>query len=204
MANEVAINSFSFRPTDKNRILVLACFLLGHQHCRCFGASCYPAPDRGTGYCFRSISCFVSLFISLSARLQENGWTDLHEIFREGVEWPRDDLIKFRVNSDKWVGGSKVNSLSSDLPIWFDCWLLAVPCCHLETENVMKLLFWPFAASQYGGGLCCASHHSLLLSDFQIPNTFPFLNWSQLNFGYWLVTIFMIVVPCRIFKLSPI
>jgi len=26
------------------------------------------------------------LFVSLSARLRENGWTDLHEIFREGVE----------------------------------------------------------------------------------------------------------------------
>jgi len=30
--------------------------------------------------------CFlVSLFISLSARLRENGWTDLHESFREGA-----------------------------------------------------------------------------------------------------------------------
>ena len=39
------------------------------------------APDRsGTGYSFRS----NSLFVSLSARLRENGWTDLHEIFREG------------------------------------------------------------------------------------------------------------------------
>ena len=39
----------------------------------------YPS---GTGYCFRSISSFLSLL----ARLQENGWTDLHEIFKEGVE----------------------------------------------------------------------------------------------------------------------
>ena len=30
-----------------------------------------------------------------------NGWTDLHEIFREGVEWPWDDLITFWVNSGK-------------------------------------------------------------------------------------------------------
>ena len=29
---------------------------------------------------------FLCLFVSLSARLRENGWTDLHEIFREGVE----------------------------------------------------------------------------------------------------------------------
>jgi len=33
------------------------------------------------------ISLFISLFVSLSARLREHGWTDLHEIFREGVEW---------------------------------------------------------------------------------------------------------------------
>ena len=46
----------------------------------------------------RAIVCF---FVSLLARLRENGWTDLHEIFREGVEWPRDDLITFLVNSEK-------------------------------------------------------------------------------------------------------
>ena len=28
----------------------------------------------------------AAMLISLSATLQENGWTDLHEIFREGVE----------------------------------------------------------------------------------------------------------------------
>jgi len=32
-----------------------------------------------------SIDFFVSLFVSLSARLRENGRTDLHEIFGEGV-----------------------------------------------------------------------------------------------------------------------
>jgi len=30
--------------------------------------------------------CFLSFFVSLLARLRENGWTDLHEIFTEGVE----------------------------------------------------------------------------------------------------------------------
>jgi len=39
----------------------------------------------------------------------------------------------------------------------------------------------------------------LLLSDIQSTKTFPFLNWSSLNFGYWLVTIFPIFVPCQIF-----
>ena len=46
----------------------------------------YPVAGRGTGYCNRAICFFVSLFVSLSATLRENGWTDLHEIFREGVE----------------------------------------------------------------------------------------------------------------------
>jgi len=32
------------------------------------------------------ISFFLSFFVSLSATSRENGWTDLHEIFREGVE----------------------------------------------------------------------------------------------------------------------
>jgi len=32
-----------------------------------------------SGYC-------LSVFVSLSPTLRENGWTDLHEIFREGVE----------------------------------------------------------------------------------------------------------------------
>jgi len=29
---------------------------------------------------------FLCLFVSLSARLRENDWTDLREIFREGAE----------------------------------------------------------------------------------------------------------------------
>jgi len=56
-------------------------------------------------YCFQSISLFVpfflSFFVSLLARLRENSGSDLHEIFREGVEWPWDDLITFLVNSEK-------------------------------------------------------------------------------------------------------
>jgi len=50
----------------------------------------YPASNSiGDGVLFSIgffVSLFVCLFISLSARLRENGWTDLHEIFREGVE----------------------------------------------------------------------------------------------------------------------
>jgi len=42
-------------------------------------------PPVGDGVLF-SGDFFLSLFLSLSATLRENGWTDLHEIFREGVE----------------------------------------------------------------------------------------------------------------------
>jgi len=34
----------------------------------------------------RFLSFFLSFSVSLSATLRENGWTDLHEIFREGVK----------------------------------------------------------------------------------------------------------------------
>ena len=66
-----------------------------------------PSPiHRGTGIVFDRFLCiFVCLFVyisvSLLARLRENGWTDLHETFREGVEWPWDDVIQFLVNSEK-------------------------------------------------------------------------------------------------------
>jgi len=46
----------------------------------------YPTPDTIRDRVLFSIDFFVSLFVSLSARLRENGWTDLHEIFREGTE----------------------------------------------------------------------------------------------------------------------
>jgi len=49
-------------------------------------AADYPAPDRlGDGVLF-SIDFFVYIFVSLLASLRGIGWTDLHEIFREGVE----------------------------------------------------------------------------------------------------------------------
>jgi len=67
-----------------------------------------PVGERGIVFA-RFLSLFVSLFVSLSATLRENGSTDLREIFREAVELPWDDLIKFWANSGKRVGWSKVN-----------------------------------------------------------------------------------------------
>ena len=60
-----------------------------------------PSPiHRGDGVLF-SIDFFVYIFVSLLARLRENSWTDLHEIFREGVEWPWHDLVTLLANSEK-------------------------------------------------------------------------------------------------------
>jgi len=42
----------------------------------------YPVPDTsGDGVLFP-----IDFFVYLLARLRENGWTNLHEIFREGAE----------------------------------------------------------------------------------------------------------------------
>jgi len=74
-------------------------------------------------------------------------------------------LIKFWVNSDKRVGGSKVNLFV----IWFDCRFLAVLCYHLATENVTKLLFLAFryVAARGRGLLCLAPQLVLFLFFFR-------------------------------------
>ena len=55
--------------------------------------------------------------------------------------------------------------LSPAIAIWFDCGLLAVLCCHLATENVMKLLF---LASGYvtarGRGLLCRAPQLVVIN----------------------------------------
>jgi len=81
-------------------MIVLLLFELCCFTCSCRSSSCrphtytpsfkllrlLPRPDSiGDGVLF-SIDLFVCLFVSLSARLRENGWTDLDEISREGVD----------------------------------------------------------------------------------------------------------------------
>ena len=56
-------------------------------------------------------------------------WCHYTPIFSQGVS------TTFWVNSGTRVDGSKVNLFV----IWFDCGLLAVVCCHLATENAMKV-----------------------------------------------------------------
>jgi len=51
--------------------------------------------------------------------------------------------------------------------IWFDCGLLVVLCCHLATENVMKLLFLAFGcAAARGRGLLCRAPQLVFSSLF--------------------------------------
>jgi len=57
----------------------------------------------------------------MSVTLRENGWTDLHEILREGVEWPWDDLVTFWANSVNGSAGQRsICLLSKLLPVELD------------------------------------------------------------------------------------
>jgi len=115
--------------TDCGIAVAYTCYIIGIgllSRVKASNATNLKKPSGTLGGCLRlPVYGRLSLvfFVSLSATLRENGWTDLHENIREGVEWRRDDLIKFRVNSGKWVSGSKVNLLSPDIAIWFDCYL---------------------------------------------------------------------------------
>ena len=66
------------------------------------------------------IDFFLSFFVSLSARLRENGWTDLHEIFRAGKVWSDqgNDLITFLVNSEKLRDAAMHNTGAGFVVLW--------------------------------------------------------------------------------------
>jgi len=66
----------------------------------------------------------------MSARLWENGWTDLHEIFKEGVEWPWDDMIQFWVISEKPRNVAMLISLSAFVNITSN-WLFCQSCAAI-------------------------------------------------------------------------
>ena len=95
---------------------------------------------------------FICFFVSLSARLRENGLTDLHDIFREGaceVTMGRRDSILGQFGETARCRDA--NFFVSICQHYQQSALLAVMSCHLATENVMN-----FATSQHGGGVCCA------------------------------------------------
>jgi len=84
--------------------------------------------------------------------------------------------MKFRVNSGKWVGGSKINLLSPDVAICFNCCLLAVLCCYLATENVMKWLFLAFCyIATQGRGLLCFAPQLVIISSGSSIQLLPVL-----------------------------
>ena len=127
----------------------------------------YSAPDRGTGYCFRAISFFVCLFVSLFLCQQHYEKTAGPICMKfSGKVWSGHGTTWFNFGSIRVNGSADRRSICYHrlFTIWFDCGLLAVLCCHPATENVMKLLFLAFCYVAAGGGVCCAPHHSLLSS----------------------------------------
>ena len=112
---------------------------------------------------------FVSFFVSLSATLRENGWTDLHEIFREGGS-TRLNFRSIRVHGS--AGQRSIWLLSKLLPMEFDIsfalawWQHFLPMA--ADKSVCLLSAWKFHSLVGSRGRilltnCCASHHSLLL-----------------------------------------
>jgi len=111
------------------------------------------------GYCFRSISLFICFFVSkiTRKRLDRFAWN-----FQESCGVTKEttwlNLGSIQAN------GSKVNLLSPDIAVWFDRCLLAVLCCHLATENVMKLLFLAFCyIATRGRGLLCVARQLVVV-----------------------------------------
>ena len=135
------------------------------------GVLFYPIPiEWGTGYCFPSISFFISSFLCffLSARLREKGWTDLHEIFGEGAEWPWDDTIQFWVKSEKPHDAATLISLSATLRAnhWTDLHEIFREGVELPWDDLITFLVnsekpRDAAMCKTGTGFVVLLHHSL-------------------------------------------
>jgi len=113
----------------------------------------------------RFLSCFLSFFVYLFRCQQHYEKTSGPICMKfSGKVWSDHGTTWFNFGSIRVKGSAGRRSsclLSPAIAIWFDCGLLAVVCCHLATENVMKLLFLAFRYVAPGGGVCCAPHHSL-------------------------------------------
>ena len=80
----MALSPKTARTINKKKNILCVCFFLVY----------YTVPDTSVDGVLFLIDFFVclyvymylSFFVSLLARLLENGWTDLHEIFGKGVE----------------------------------------------------------------------------------------------------------------------
>jgi len=132
-----------------------------------------PSPiDRGTRYCFIVFDRFLCLHVCiflLSLFLccqdyEKNGWTDLHEIFREGAEWSW-DLIQFWVNSEKPRDAAMLISLTSFVNItskWLDRFERNFQGRCGVIMGRTDYVFGQFRETvrcrdaQHGDGVCCA------------------------------------------------
>jgi len=148
------------------------------SRCRYLCTSNYPVPDTsGDGVLFSIdffvalfVCYFISFFVSLLARLRENGWTDLHEIFREGVKWPWDDVIQFLVNSEKPRDAVMLISLSATLRAnrWTDLHEIFREGVEWPWDDLVTFLVnsekpRDAAMRNTGTGFVVLSHHSLLM-----------------------------------------
>jgi len=119
----------------------------------------------------RFVCLFVYIFVPLLARLRENGWTNLHEIFREGAELPWDDLIQFWVKSEKPRDAailisftSFVNITSKRLDRFAQIFQGRCGVTMAQPDYIFGQ-FWETARchdAQHGDGVCCAFEPQLV------------------------------------------
>jgi len=167
-----------------------------------------PSPiHRGTGYCFQSISLFVYIFlclfvyifVSLLARLRQNSWTDLHEIFREGAEWPWDNLIQFWVNPEKPHDAATLISFTSFVNITSKrldrfAWNFQGRCG--VTMGRRDSIFGQFGKTALWtrDGVCCAFALQLVITDFVIAATTAVANVTTTTTTSTITTATMVLL----------
>ena len=96
----------------------------------------------GRGIVFDRFLClFICLFVYIFlcffvSKITRKRWIDLHEIFREGVEWPWDDPITFLVNSEKPRDAAMRNTGRGLLCF---CTTACCSCCYQIFSNSLRL-----------------------------------------------------------------
>jgi len=120
----------------------------------------YPAPDRGTGYCFRAISFFLSLL----ATLRENGWPICMKF--SGKVWSdhRTTWLNFgSIRVNRSAGQRSICLLSKLLPVEFDISFALAWWQHFLSmaadKSVCLLSAWKFhlLGGSRGRGLLCVA-----------------------------------------------
>jgi len=124
-----------------------------------------PPPVGGRGIVIdRFLSLFVCLFLCLFLCQQHYEKTTGPICMKfSGKVWSDHGTTCLNFGSIRVNGSAGQRSI-----IWFDCGLLAVLCCHLANENVMKLLFLAFryVAARWRGLLCLAPQLVIIIIMF--------------------------------------